>query len=184
MTQSTVAIIFCANMTNADDKHSLEQLQQWGAAIEKEIEAIRADIAPLEHRLEAARERLDLIQRLIRLTEGAKPAPQRIVQPGRTSTLKSADHAVAGKQDLEAHLEQILREAGKPMHISEIRKMLVDRAVPLPGRGDEANIIVRLRRAPERFTRTGRGTYALASLGLNAVPPAKRRRRVRIRRKT
>jgi len=170
-------------MTSIQDGHSPEQLKQWASAIEKEIEKIRADIAPLEQRLDAARERLDLIQRLIRLTEDAHPAPRRA--PGTRTRESTGDTtpAQAGKQDLETHLEKILGDAGKPMHISEIRQALVDRAIPLPGRGDEANIIIRLRRAPERFTRTGRGTYALATLGLAAVPPAKRQRRVRARRK-
>jgi hypothetical protein len=170
-------------MIGEGDGHSIEQLQQWAATVEKEIEKIRGDIAPLEQRLEAALERLDLIRRLIRLTEGAQPTSQQVAEP---STSVSTDGAIAPlprKQDLEAHLEQILREVGKPMHISEIRHALVDRAVPLPGRGDEANIIVRLRRAPERFRRTGRGMYALAALGLEAVPPARRRRRLMVRRK-
>ncbi len=170
-------------MTHTNDKHSSEQLQQWAGAIEKEIEEIRSRIAPLEQRLEAARERLDLLQRLIRLTEDAKKTPNTVFKSGNSSSSRSKGAPHVGKQDIEAHLEHILSEAGKPMHISEIRRTLVDRAVPLPGRGDEANIIVRLRRAPEQFTRTGRGMYALATLGLDAVPPAKRRRKVGARRK-
>jgi hypothetical protein len=168
-------------MTTTQNEHSLEQLQQWAAALEIEIEQIRGDISPLEQRLAAARERLDLIQRLMRLTEGA--VPRRAAGSSKSVSAGDSAHPQAGKQDLEFHLESILREAGKPLHISKIREALVDRAIPLPGRGDEANIIIRLRRAPERFTRTGRGTYALATLGLDAVPPAKRRRRIRARRK-
>ena len=165
-------------MTTSAPPDSLDQLHQWAAAIENEIESIRSEIAPLELRLESARERLDLVQRLIRLTEGGQPAQQ--VQSGSEPSAAGGTKVMpqGGKQDLESQLESILAAAGKPMHISEIRQTLVDRAVPLPGRGDEANIIVRLRRAPDRFTRTGRGTYALAALGMDAVPPAKRRRRV------
>jgi|GEM_PF-1236232 len=170
-------------MNDSDSKQSLEQLQRLYAAAEKEIKAIRAEIFPLQQRLESALERLDLIQRLIRLTAGASPAIKHADQPGTPLPAGSAGNSTAGEQDLEAHLEVVLREAGKPMHISDIRKTLIDRAVPLPGRGDEANIIVRLRRAPERFSRTGRGTYALASLGLPQVPPSKRRRSIRVRRK-
>lgn len=169
-------------MTNSQDKHSLEQLQQWAAAIEKEIERIRGDIAPLEQSLETAQERLDLIRRLIRLTEGTQTAPRRAARSHKSLSSGDTAPAPAGKQDLETHLEKILSEAGKPMHISEIRQALVDLAIPLPGRGDEANIIVRLRRAPQRFTRTGRGMYALAALGLNAIPPTRRRRRIKVRR--
>lgn len=167
-------------MSEERDEHRLQQLQQWEAATKKEIEEIAAALAPLERRLQAARERLDLIRRLTRLTESAQQVSQ---AAGLDVTRETGDTigSILPKQDLEAHLEHILGETGRPMHISEIRQALVDRAVPLPGRGDEANIIVRLRRAPDRFTRTGRGTYALATLGLEAVPPA--RRRVKIRRK-
>lgn len=169
-------------MTNTQDKHSLEQLRRWAAAIEKEIGKIRGDIAPLEQQLAAARERLDLIQRLIKLTEGAQSTAKRAPASHAEASTSGTSIVVPGKQDLESHIENILSEAGKPLHISAIRKALVDRAIPLPGRGDEANIIIRLRRAPERFTRTGRGTYALAALGLDAVPPSKRKRTIRARR--
>lgn len=169
-------------MTIAQNSHSLE-LQQWATALEAEIEQIKSGIAPLEQRLAAARERLDLIKRLIRLTEGAEPPQQRATGARTASSQSTPTPPSVGKQDLEGQIAQILGEAGKPMHISNVRQALVDRAVPLPGRGDEANIIVRLRRAPDRFTRTGRGTYALATLGLDAVPPSKRKRTLRAGRK-
>jgi hypothetical protein len=164
-------------------KQSIEQLLQLSTAIEKEIEVLKAEISPLQQRLESARERLDLINRLVRLTEGANSKANRSAATPAAPNDKANTNSPA-KHGLEAHLESILNEAGKPVHISEIRQILVDRAVPLPGRGDEANIILRLRRAPERFTRTGRGTYALASLGLPQVPPSKRRRIVRVRKKS
>jgi hypothetical protein len=170
-------------MMGEDNGHSIEQLHQWATAVEKEIEKTRGEIAPLDQRLKAALEKLDLIRRLIRLTEGVQLASQTVTETGSSVSTERVGSPPGGKQDLEAHLEQILGEVGKPMHISEIRQTLVERAVPLPGRGDEANIIVRLRRAPERFRRTGRGMYALAALGLEAVPPARRRRRIRLRRK-
>src|SRR5450755_3902304 len=124
-------------MASTQQKHSVEQLQQWAAAIEKEIEQIRGAIAPLEQRLDAARERLDLMQRLIRLTEGAQPTPRRATGSRTLASSGNTTPAQAEKQDLEAHLEYVLSAAGKPMHISKIRQALVDRAIPLPGRGDE-----------------------------------------------
>jgi len=164
-------------MPEKRDGYRLDQLKQWAEATEKEIEEINAALAPLEHRLQAARERLDLLHRLARLTESAQ---EQLLESARES-VGQPPSPVAAPQDLESGLEQILRGADQPMHISDIRKALVERAIPLPGRGDEANIIVRLRRAPERFIRTGRGMYALTALGLDAVPPTKRRRRVRAR---
>jgi hypothetical protein len=48
--------------------------------------------------------------------------------------------------------------------------------VPLPGRGTEANLLVRLHRSNGRFVRTGRGTFAPVSMGASEVKPTRRRR--------
>lgn len=168
-------------MSEKGDGQRLEEIQRWTRAAEEEIREITAAIAPLEVRLKVARERLDLLKRLGRLgdLEGQARLSRDTARPGEPQVPDETTGPYTPGQELEGHIELILREAGRPMHISEIRNALVDRAVPLPGRGDEANIIVRLRRAPERFTRTGRGQYALAALGLPPVPVGKRRRRVR-----
>jgi hypothetical protein len=81
--------------------------------------------------------------------------------------------------ELEAAVEQILREAGEPLHISSIRQILLDRRVPIPGRGDDANIIVRLRRLNQQFMRTARGTYGLTEWGLPALSGKAHKRRRR-----
>jgi hypothetical protein len=79
--------------------------------------------------------------------------------------------------DLENAVEELLRAAGEPLHISSIRSALLTRCVPIPGRGDEANIILRLRRVEDRFTRTARGTYGLAEWGIPALKRKTRKRR-------
>ena len=76
---------------------------------------------------------------------------------------------VGSPVDLEATVEGILRSAGRPIHISDIRSSLLEKGIPIPGRGDEANVIVRLRRLEDRFTRTARGTYGLAEWKLPAL---------------
>jgi hypothetical protein len=154
-------------------------LESWETSVRKEIDEITAAIEPLQVRLASARERLDLIQRLRHLAVG----PATVVADEAYTTGAALQRSgAAGGVDIEAQLEDVLRKHGTPMHIRGIRQALVERGVPLPGRGDEANLILRLRRAPSRFTRTGRGIYALASLGIPEVPPTKRRKRV-LRRK-
>ena len=86
--------------------------------------------------------------------------------------------------EIEDRIEEVLQSNGKPMHITDIRATLIRIGVPLPGRGDEANIILRLRRASERFVRTGRGTYALTAWKIPEYSPAPSRKRVRRRRRT
>jgi HB1, ASXL, restriction endonuclease HTH domain len=165
--------------TESQPEAPLEDLAAWARATEDEIDEIRREMLPLEDRLAAANERLDLIRRLMGLADSAKRQPSATPQ-------RSARGNVSGKvrpgASVEDHAEAILAEKGEPMHIGVLRDVLIARGVPLPGRGDEANIIVRLRRDETRFIRTGRGTYGLAVWGLPAVTPM-RRKRVR-RRKT
>ena len=150
---------------------SAETLQAWAVDIEREIAEITASILPLQQRLDAAREKLDLVRRLISISMrgnyGTLPASQATALP-----------------EIEDRIEEVLQSNGKPMHITDIRATLIRIGVPLPGRGDEANIILRLRRASERFVRTGRGTYALTAWKIPEYSPAPSRKRVRRRRRT
>jgi hypothetical protein len=90
---------------------------------------------------------------------------------------KSRSPRSGAKSAIEDHVASLLEAEGAPLHITDIRNTLIERGVPLPGRGDEANIIVRLRRATDRFVRTGRGTYGSVSWGLEEVSPTRTRRR-------
>jgi hypothetical protein len=162
---------------------SLEELKAWEEAVEREIVRLLSAIAPLQRDLDGARARLDLIKRLRQLGTGDKG------QPGASDASAVAakvvgQRASSGAQgEIEPVVEEILGCAGAPMHVRSIWQALVDRRVPLPGRGDEANIILRLRRDSDRFVRTGRGMYGLKAWNLPVVPPATRRvRRSRSRR--
>lgn len=149
-------------------------LAAWEKDIETEIAEVGRLMEPLQKRLDAAREKLDLVRRLRHLVTGGEQPRSRQI---------GNDQLGEPLGDVEQQIQQILTKAGKPMHIGSIRDELIARGVPLPGRGDEANIILRLRRALTLFTRTGRGMYGLTSWNLQPVAPAARRRRVRRRRK-
>jgi hypothetical protein len=79
---------------------------------------------------------------------------------------------------IEDRIEQVLRSSGAPMHIRDIRASLISMGAPLPGKGDEANIILRLRRDSGRFVRTGRGTYGLVTWQVTEYSPQPRKKRV------
>jgi hypothetical protein len=157
---------------------SLEALQAWADDIEREIAQIKSKILPLQQQLDSAREKLDLIKRLIHLS-----APGSNSYPGNVATI-SPSSQLSGPLTIEDHIEEILRSSGKPMHISELRTSLIQMGVPLPGRGDEANIILRLRRASDRFVRTERGIYALIAWNLPEYSPAPSKKKVPKRRRT
>ena len=148
-----------------------------GQAAESEVRELMERMSPLHAQLEAARERLDLIHRLIRVSGGNNTIAHLAPQEGHKEA--DGDRRLRTESQfrfsaLEEHVEDLLRKAKQPLHIAKIREALVERGVPLPGRGDEANIIVRLRRNETRFTRTGRGVYGLSEWKMEAVPPAKR----------
>jgi hypothetical protein len=80
-------------------------------------------------------------------------------------------------------VEQSLREleqAGKPLHISELMRLLAARDVPIPGAGEQANLIAHLTRHPE-VVRPSRGMYALRGWGVTESPPLKRATRKRVK---
>lgn len=155
-----------------------EALKAWAENIEREIAEITSSILPLQQRLEASREKYDLVQRLIHLST-----------PSSALSYKNTDISHSLPQapttiGVEDYIEDILRSNGKPMHIKEIRASLIHNGVPLPGRGDEANIILRLRRAVNRFVRSGRGIYALTEWNIPEYLPKSNKKRVRRQRKT
>jgi hypothetical protein len=149
----------------------LDGLLAWQAALTREAENLRTEIRAKQNDLAQVEERLSLVTKLVEVETRAQapatdangpvtpaPPPASAEVPARPSTL-----------DLEDAVEEMLRAAGEPLHISTIRETLVTRGVPIPGRGDDANIIVRLSRVEDRFTRTARGTYGLAEWGVPAL---------------
>lgn len=157
----------------------LESLMAWRSALANRADELRAQISDLQNELAQAEERLTLVTKLLdvelRVREGGPVAGsdgQAAGAPER-STVQTSAHT----PDLEGAVEEVLRAAGEPLHISTIREALLERGVPIPGRGDDANIIVRLRRFDTRFTRTARGTYGLAEWGMPALKPTKRTKR-------
>jgi hypothetical protein len=156
-----------ANIGNKDS------LQVWARSIEQEISEIESKLIPLQQRREAAIEKLDLVRRLINLSTHGQNSTA-----GMTNSI-SSEPQLPTVLKIEDQIEAILCAREKPMHIREIHAALVEKGVPLPGKGDEANIILRLRRDTERFVRTGRGTYALVTWNLPAYFAAPRKKRIR-----
>jgi len=75
-----------------------------------------------------------------------------------------------------------LTAAGRPLHISELMRLLHDRKIEIPGAGTQANLITHLRR-DTRLVRPSRGMYGLVHWGLEDMPPTvvRRRRKRRVR---
>jgi HB1, ASXL, restriction endonuclease HTH domain len=108
-----------------------------------DLKRLESELATVEESLRRERERKALIERLIALDEPAS-ASRRLPLDG------SFVDAVAA----------VLKDHGEPMHVSEIRKLLEQEGVRIPGKGLDANIIARIGR-DQRFTRVPgrRGFY-------------------------
>jgi hypothetical protein len=149
----------------------LDDLSAWRAALVRQVEELRGEIRAKQADLTQVEERLTLVTKLLEMETRAQAGAQAPDSQGTTMGLPgpTVEPARTGTSDLEDAVEEILRAAGAPLHISDIRERLVAQGVPIPGRGDYANIIVRLRRFDDRFTRTARGTYGLAEWGVPAL---------------
>lgn len=154
------------------DTEMAGSLEAWTEAIEREIADIRGSMTALQQRLDAANEKRDLVRRLLHLST---PPLDRALE--KTEQPQCGPHPACGPA-IEDHIEDVLLSKGTPTHIREIRAALIEMGVPLPGKGDEANIILRLRRDDNRFVRTGRGTYALVAWELPAYSPAPRKKKI------
>ncbi len=163
-------------MPTGEDR--MEDLRSWTNSLEAEADILRNEIAARQGRLSALEEELQLLRRLVRLHEPhAADAPSNgVASAGSAPKQARTRSASTADADLIEEVAQILDENGEPLHISMIRERLVERGVTIPGRGDDANIIVRISPLQDRFMRTARGTYALTSWGLQALTSPKRKR--------
>jgi hypothetical protein len=142
----------------------LETLRVWHAEARHDLERAQSELARVQHRIEEARQRVVLLEQLLAL-ERQEPTSNEARQSGADGFLDAC--------------ENIIRAAGKPLHIKELQAALQQKGVILPGRGTDANLIIRLQRSDGQFVRTGKGTYGLPEFGLPQVKPARRRRVVR-----
>lgn len=141
--------------------------------------------AELDRAIAAAREEQRLLQRLLDVRRG--------VIGGQDSNTKhlplNEDRGIAMAVSLpgskhpsvQAVIDE-LATASRPLHISELMRLLRDRGVPISGAGTQANLIAHLRR-DRRLLRTSRGMYGLSAWGLESMEPVRRvrRRRRRVR---
>jgi hypothetical protein len=79
----------------------------------------------------------------------------------------------------------LLGEAGRPLHISELMRILKEEGVQVPGAGTQANLIAHLSRDPRIF-RPARGMYGLAiwDIAASLPRPVTQRKKRRAKRRT
>lgn len=149
-------------------------------AIESALEAVRQRISQaereqleLQKRVAADREEEKLLARLLALRRGEPPMAATDASADATTALTPQGDST--NTAVRAVIEELVA-AGRPLHISELMRLLGEKKVAIPGAGTQANLITHLRR-DRRFVRPSRGMYALADWGIEAMPVSRRRTR-------
>src|SRR5260370_12878043 len=132
--------------------------------IAEALEVVRARIsraeyerAELERTIIGAREEERLLQRLLALRRGAAPTEDGAPPVGLNhDSVTSEQMRPIEKMEEAKHpaVQAVVRElagAGRPLHISDLMRLLRDANVQIPGAGKQANLITHLRRDPPLF---------------------------------
>ena len=145
---------------------------------------MKAELASITEELRRAEREVQLITELIRVrsedgdaASGGPSAPIVTEPPDSAADIQEPRLAEA--------VVEVLRRHGKAMHIQELTAAVRRAGIPIPGRGESANLIAHIRPHPE-VVRPVRGVYGLREWGIEeAVPrPRPRRRRRRSTRGT
>jgi hypothetical protein len=146
-------------------------VKAWLSEVQEEIKAKQQEVLRLQNEIAADSARESALRALLS-AGSAKDDLEATLEFSRSSERQAPDEGQL--HPVEAAALDVLRERGKPFHISEIRTELLRRMVPIPGKGTDANVIVYLSRSP-RVCRVGRGLYALKEWGVPEVPRRHRR---------
>ena len=170
------------NENRSLDVDVLVRALEW---VRREISRVEQQRGEMERAITAAREEERLLTRLLALRRG-----EMTVADGghsESDTVATAEQSSPEMRQEARHpaVQAVVRElaaAGRPLHISDLMRLLRGQGVQIPGAGRQANLITHIRREVE-IVRTSRGMYGLAAWGLENMPttPQRKRRRKRVR---
>ena len=126
-----------------------------------DLDALKRDLDKTLVALEDARSRLAREQRNVMIAEERAQAMRRLV--ALYGAEQGNDLGPKGKPlDIVDAVVELINDNGAPMRLSEIRERLLERGIPLPGKGADANLFGSLKRSGGRVVRIERGLYATA----------------------
>src|SRR6266568_6649327 len=114
-----------------------EALGTWRASLEQRVVDLEAQIRPLRADLDRTKVQLDLVNKLIDIQSGAAATPLAPSVPSNSG-------------DIQDSIEGMIRDAGKPLHISEICRLFTSMGRAIPGQGTPSNLIAYITRGPGR----------------------------------
>lgn len=156
-------------------------VKTWLAEVAARIRTNTDEIARLQNEIATDKRREAALKALLAASGNGIKEPNEVAASDVSATSLEQQLQRVSVHPIEQGAMEILKERGKPLHISELRAEIARRGIPIPGKGTDANVIVYLARQSE-ICRVGRGLYALRSWGVPEVP-ARRPRSGRRKRK-
>jgi hypothetical protein len=144
-------------------------LTQKRSEVLDELETLRDQSVELASKIAVKESQLRNLDDLLALENGSAttPNPRERMSPAEKKSSSSLTDQAA----------QALEEAGKPTHYKQLLGLLASKDVYVPGKDPGANLIAHITR-DERFTRVGRGLYALSNWpSVRSAPRQKTKRR-------
>jgi hypothetical protein len=152
---------------------SRQRVELLARLIETEV-ALRdssGDTTPTESKL------LQRVRREAREAQTSAPPRPRLTRLPITPNSSTGQRKRGQAAVLIEAAKAALARAHRPLHIAELRASIEKAGIPIPGQGEDANLIVHVRKSDE-IVRIGRGFYALAewNLPVPRVPSQPRRK--------
>jgi hypothetical protein len=173
----------------APETLSAETLIQAQKEARQRVGSLAERIAELQQVLVRIQEEDQLLEQLLAVRRGEASGPSpKLTSIGADRPGDVAVPSGKSKHPVVQDVVSTLEEAKRPLHISELMRLLGQHGTPLPGSGTQANVIAHIRR-DDRLVRPSRGMYGLTAWGLEEMPvrPAaargKRRKRARSRKR-
>ncbi|MCP3681859.1 MAG: hypothetical protein GY861_04140 [bacterium] len=146
---------------NVNNNDHIETLIRWKEQLEKEHIVLRNRYSEIAEELSKKDAQLKNVVSLLE-SEGW-------MENGRLPSLAGGENSVGDAACA------VLLELGHPVYYKEIANTLMSNGVFIPGKDPAANLLAHINR-DERFSRVGRGIYALDEWGLQKESRSKSKR--------
>lgn len=134
-----------------------DKLRVWRDDAVSARDTILGELGEFQKKARAAEQRVRLFDDLLAL-EGVSPDAN-VQVPGQSPIGDALIDAV----------ERIIIDSGEPQRVGAIHAALLRQGIPMPGRGNEANLIAKIQRSGGRIVRVARGLYGVGGSSISAA---------------
>lgn len=146
----------------------------------RRIEEFEREQSEIQRKLTIARQEERLLLQLLEVRGVLPGRDQKDRGEVRRVSLQTQKVTTTSTHPVVMAVAEELATVGRPVHISDLMRILREKNISVPGSGTQANLISYLRREPQ-FVRTSRGMYGLAAWGLENMPTVRKEKRRRVR---